>query len=112
MAKKEIDEQDLLSPIYNFEDDEEEEDNGSSMSLVEHLEELRWRIFKSLIAIAVAACVAFVFRGQIVHFLSLPLPAKADPITHGKPVVIGITEGFTVFLLISVAFGFVWALPI
>src|SRR5258708_3839036 len=81
MAKKEIDEQDLLSPIYNFEDDDdEEEDNGSSMSLVEHLEELRWRIFKALIAIAVAACVAFVFRGQIVRFLELPLPTKlADP---------------------------------
>src|SRR5713226_9398643 len=112
MAKNEIDEQDLLSPGYDDED-EEEEDNGSSMTLVEHLEELRWRIFKSIIAIVVGACVAFIFRGQILGFLELPLPGKlADPITGGKPVVTGITEGFTVYLLISIAVGFVAALPV
>ncbi len=112
MAKNEIDEQDLLSPGYDDED-EEEEDNGSSMTLVEHLEELRWRIFKSIIAIFVGACVAFIFRGQILGFLELPLPGKlADPITGGKPVVTGITEGFTVYLLISIAVGFVAALPV
>jgi sec-independent protein translocase protein TatC len=115
MAKNEIDEQDLLSPGYNDDDDEEEEeeDNGSSMTLVEHLEELRWRIFKSIIAIVVGACVAFIFRGQIVKFLELPLPAKlADPFTGGKVVVTGLTEGFTVYLLISIAVGFVLALPV
>jgi len=113
MAKNEIDEQDLLSPGYDDED-EEEEDNGSSMTLVEHLEELRWRIFKSIIAIFVGACVAFIFRGQILGFLELPLPTKlAEPsFTGGKVVVTGITEGFTVYLLISIAVGFVAALPV
>jgi sec-independent protein translocase protein TatC len=36
----------------------------------------------------------------------------ADALTHGKPVVTGITEGFTVFLMISVAVGFILALPV
>jgi sec-independent protein translocase protein TatC len=82
------------------------------MSLVDHLEELRWRIFKTLIAIAVGTIVAFIFRGYIVHFLELPLPQTADSLTHGKPIVTGITEGFTVFLMISIAAGFIFALPV
>jgi sec-independent protein translocase protein TatC len=82
------------------------------MSLVDHLEELRWRIFKSLIAIAVGSIIAFIFREQIVYFLSLPLPKSADTLTHGKPVVTGIMDGFTVFLMISIAAGFILALPV
>jgi len=92
-------------------DNWEEEDDPSAMSLVDHLEELRWRIFKSLIAIAVGTIIAFIFREQVVHFLSYPLPANADVIGR-KPIVTGITEGFTVFLMISIAVGFLLALPV
>ncbi len=110
MASNEIEEQDLLSSI--FEPDPEDENDPSAMSLVEHLEELRWRIFKSLIAIAVGSIVAFIFREQIVYILTLPLPKAADPLTHGKIVVTGLMEGFTVFLMISIAAGFILALPV
>ncbi len=110
MASNKIDEQDLLASLY--EPDEDDENDPSAMTLVEHLEELRWRIFKSLIAIAVGSIVAFIFREQIVHFLTLPLPKSADVLTHGKPIVIGIMEGFTVFLMISIAAGFILALPV
>ncbi len=92
-------------------DNLEEEDDDSAMTLVDHLEELRWRIFKSLIAIAVGSIIAFIFREQIVHVLSYPLPAKAD-VFGNKPIVTGITEGFTVFLMISIAVGFILALPV
>ena len=91
---------------------EDEEEDLTSMSLVDHLEELRWRIFKSLIAIAIGTIVAFIFREQIVSFLAAPLPQGADMLTHGKIVVTGITEGFTVFLLISFAAGVILALPV
>jgi len=91
---------------------EDEEDQLTSMSLVDHLEELRWRIFKSLIAVAVGTIIAFIFREQIVRFLAAPLPQGADMLTHGKIVVTGITEGFTVFLLISFAAGIILALPV
>src|SRR2546426_4251846 len=115
MATNELEKQAQLAPnsaANTVEDDEEEEDDDSSMTLIEHLEELRWRIFKSLIAIAVGSVVAFIFREQIVGFLTLPLPKTADPLTHGKPIVTGITEGFTVFLMISIAAGFILALPV
>ena len=110
MSSNRLDEQDLLETM--FAPGEDDENDPSAMSLVDHLEELRWRIFKSLIAIAVGAIVAFIFRGYIVHFLELPLPQTADSLTHGKPIVTGITEGFSVFLLISIAAGFILALPV
>jgi len=111
MATNKVDEQDYLATL--FPSSEEDENDPSAMSLVDHLEELRWRIFKSLIAIVVGAIVAFIFRGQIINFLQLPLPkVAADSLTHGKLVVNGITEGFTVFLMISIAAGFILALPV
>jgi sec-independent protein translocase protein TatC len=115
MSTGDIDQQDPLAILRNFNnlnDDPDDEDDGSSMSLVDHLEELRWRIFKSLIAIAVGTVIAFIFRDYIVHFLEAPLPKAADTLTHGKIVVTGLTEGFTVFLLISFAAGVILALPV
>src|SRR5947209_6189843 len=110
MASNRLDEQDPFSAFFAAGEDDENE--PSAMSLVDHLEELRWRIFKSLIAITIGTIIAFVFRGYIVHFLELPLPKAADSLTKGKPIVTGITEGFTVFLMISIAAGFILALPV
>ncbi len=94
-------------------DDDDEEDEGeASMTLVEHLEELRWRVFKSAIAIVVFGIVAFIFRDPIEKFLTYPLPKTADALGTGKIVVTGIAEGFTVYLKISFAVGFLIALPI
>ncbi|MBV8694202.1 MAG: twin-arginine translocase subunit TatC [Chloroflexi bacterium] len=112
MATGDIDQQDSMLDFDNYRF-QPEEDDSSSMSLVDHLEELRWRIFKSLIAIVVGAIIAFIFRDYIIHFLAAPLPQGADlPITHGKLVVTGITEGFTTYLLVSLAVGVVIALPV
>jgi sec-independent protein translocase protein TatC len=88
--------------------------DGSSMTLVEHLEELRWRIFKSLIAIVVFSIVAFIFRQQIMDFLTWPLPRTADILAHGnqKLVVNGVGEGFTTYLLVAAAVGFLASLPV
>ena len=110
MASNRLDEQDPVSAF--FASGEDVDDGLPTMSWIEHLEILRKRIFISLIAIAVGTIIAFIFRAQIVHFLQQPLPQTADSLTHGKPVVTGITEGFTVFLLISVAVGFILALPV
>ena len=88
------------------------------MSLVEHLEELRWRIFKSLGAIVVGAIVAFIFRDQIMNFLQAPLPDQAN-ILHNlggqgghKLVTSGLTEGLTVELILSAVVGFIITLPV
>ncbi len=111
MATSKIEEQDTMAAMDDF--DYESEDTEPGMTLVEHLEELRWRIFKSLIAIAVGAVIAFIFRQQIITFLTLPLPKQAaDSFTHGKLVVTDITGGFTVYLLVSFVAGFIVALPV
>ncbi|QBD79164.1 twin-arginine translocase subunit TatC [Ktedonosporobacter rubrisoli] len=118
MATGDIDQQDSLLALelerYKLllEEEEDEENDPSSMSLVDHLEELRWRVFKTLIAIVIGAIIAFIFRDQIMHFLELPLPKEADALGRGKLVVTGVAEGFTVFLLLSVAVGIVLALPV
>src|SRR5581483_2801504 len=111
MTTGDIDQQDLLSAYDTREDEEEEEDEGS-MTLIEHLEELRWRILKCLIAIAVMSIVAFIFRKQLMELLTAPLPKAADSLTHGQLVVMGITEGFTVFLLVSLVAGVILSLPV
>ncbi len=92
--------------------DEEPELEEATMSLVEHLEELRMRIFKSLIAVVVGAVIAFIFRVQIMNFLTLPLPKSADQIGTGKLVATGLAEGFTVFLKLALAGGILLAIPV
>lgn len=111
MATNRLDEPDILAPLFDDSDDEGPE-NGSSMTLVEHLEELRWRLIKSIAAIVLMSIIAFIFRQYIVTFLELPLPSKQADIFGGKLIVTGVMEGFTTFLLISVAAGFILALPV
>jgi sec-independent protein translocase protein TatC len=92
-----------------------DEEELSTMSLMDHLEELRWRIFKSLIAVVVGAIFAFFFRDQIMHFLQAPLPSQASVLektTGHKLVTSGLTEGLTVELVLSAVAGCVLALPI
>jgi sec-independent protein translocase protein TatC len=106
-----VDDLDLEDEDDDDDDDEDDDPGEASMTLVEHLEELRWRVFKSMIAIVVFGIIAFIFRIQIQQFLTYPLPRSADAF-GGKPIVIGIGEGFTVFLKISFAVGFILALPV
>ena len=57
------------------------------MSLVEHLEELRKRIFIALGAFVVAFAICFIFKGQILAFLTGPLEGR-------KLVTLGPAESF------------------
>ena len=42
-----------------------ERKNPDEMSFLDHLEELRWHLVRSTLAVVIIACVAFVFRGFI-----------------------------------------------
>jgi sec-independent protein translocase protein TatC len=112
MATNRLDEPDILAPLFSDNDDDEGELAGSSMTLLEHLEELRWRLVKSIAAIVVMSIIAFVFRNYVIWFLTLPLPGKQADVYGGRLIVTGIMEGFTTFLLISIAAGFILALPV
>ncbi len=94
-----------------------EEEDGATMTLVEHLEELRRRIIISAVAIVLGSIVGFIFREQILDVLTLPLPPEAvgiktTPGTHYSLVVSGVGEGFTVMLKLSVAVGICLAAPV
>jgi sec-independent protein translocase protein TatC len=113
MATSDVDQQSSSFDLGN--NDEDDENDSSAMSLVEHLEELRWRIFKSLIAITVGSIIAFIFRIQIMNFLVAPLPLAANglsKITGHTLTVTGLGEGFGVFLKLSIVVGTILALPV
>ncbi|HET8913660.1 MAG TPA: twin-arginine translocase subunit TatC [Ktedonobacteraceae bacterium] len=114
MATEKIDQENPMAAMdeYNGIFGDGDDNDASAMSLVDHLEELRKRIFVSLIAIVIGGIIAFFFRSQIMYVLQAPLPTQADALTHGKLVVTGIAEGFTVYLKLAFAVGFLFALPV
>ncbi|HRX92934.1 MAG TPA: twin-arginine translocase subunit TatC [Chitinophagaceae bacterium] len=60
--------------------DKRNKDKSAEMSFVDHLEELRWHIIRSLIAVIIGAIAVFVFIYQVVDDI-LFAPAKPDFIT-------------------------------
>src|SRR5262249_24615137 len=70
-------------PIEDRHEDyeEEEEEPGGTMTLVEHLEELRHRLIISALAIVVATVVSFFFWERILRFLLTPLPSISNKLT-------------------------------
>jgi sec-independent protein translocase protein TatC len=80
---------------------------GEEATLVEHLEELRWRIIVMLCALAVGAIVGFVFHGHLIDWLNRPLPADRRHL-----LTLGVVEPFTVTITVSVYAGFLLALPV
>jgi len=115
MATSEIDQQDMeVSSDSDWNTDNNDDGESLVMSLFEHLEELRWRIFKVLIAVTIGGIVAFIFKDALMQFLQAPLPAEASVLhtKDGKLVVIGLTQGFTVTLLVSLVVGVIISLPV
>jgi len=81
------------------------------MPILDHLEELRHRLFWSLgaVALATALSLAVVFTFPVIRFLELPirpyLPAHKLAFTHP-------TDPFDITMHTSVAFGIVLSLPV
>ena len=87
------------------EDDSKEieaEDDGS-MTLIAHLTELRSRLIKSLIAVAVGSVVGYCFIGDIMHYLTLP----AGKLYYMQP-----SEAFFTYIKVAIVAGFLLALPV
>jgi sec-independent protein translocase protein TatC len=82
-------------------------DHGEEATLVEHLEELRQRLFVCLGAVAVGVVVGYVVHRQLIHWLTLELPAN-----HRQLLTLNIGEPFMTSLWVSIYFGVLLALPV
>jgi sec-independent protein translocase protein TatC len=89
---------------------------AGEMSLWDHLTELRGRLVKCAIALAVTTIVAWMFYPQIFEFLIGPLEKSApnDAIAggSGKLLTLDPTEAFGVRIKISTYAGFAFAMPV
>ena len=79
---------------------------AGEMSLVGHLVELRNRLIKAVLAVAVASVVGFIFGDQIVAILK-------DPIPGGKQLYYtGLGDAFVIKLKIAIVVGVIIAMPV
>ena len=83
--------------------------DSSEMPFWDHLEELRWRLVKSIIAIIICAFIAYRFSDIIVNFLMLP--AKEQTIDLNFQVL-KVTSMFSIKLSIALFGGIILGLPI
>jgi len=79
----------------------------ADMSFLDHLEELRKRIIKSLIAVALGLVICLTYTQQIILFLTRP--AKAAGI---RLIAIDATEIFSVYFKVALAGGICLAAPV
>lgn len=85
-----------------------QERSDMSMTLIEHLDELRSRIIKIAVAFVIAAVVAWFFREQLFNALLEPAGNQLD----GKLYVTSVTEQLTNDLKMALYAAFVITIPI
>ena len=81
--------------------------HGEEATLVEHLEELRQRLFVCIGALLAGAIVAYVFHRRLIHLLEHELPKG-----HRHLVTLTIGEPFMTSMWLSLYAGFIVALPV
>src|SRR5436189_146174 len=74
--------------------------HSEEATLVEHLDELRTRIFVCLGALTIGFAIAFVFRGHLLHWLNAPLPDDRK-----KPITLSVAEPFLTSMKVSLLAG-------
>jgi len=81
------------------------------MTLVDHLSELRRRIFICIAAVIAGSAVGFYYSGQIVSLLKAPLPPNADgtprPLNFLSP-----GEAFFIYIKLALIVGIILAMPV
>jgi sec-independent protein translocase protein TatC len=77
----------------------------SVMSLVDHLGELRRRLFKALLAIGVGSVIGYLVAVPVRNFLILPLGGRTLQ-------VLGMGDAFVIQIKISIVIGIILAMPV
>jgi len=78
----------------------------SVMSLVDHLGELRTRLFRSILAVAVGAILGFAVSDQVITLLRAPIPSES-PLYFT-----GLGDAFVIKVKVAIAIGIVLAMPV
>ena len=83
----------------------------AEMPFLDHLEELRWRLLWSLLAVALATAVSFVL---VMHFDVLGLLIRPiEPFLHGSKLkYLSPTDPFFITVKLSILVGFLLAFPV
>ena len=92
-------------PEKSKKEDNDGKEPKADMPFLDHVEELRWRIIKSILAVVVMGLISFAFAGHIYKFATMPL---GDVKLHFTEV----TGSFYAYLKISFYTGIFGALPI
>ncbi|HUU12573.1 MAG TPA: twin-arginine translocase subunit TatC [Terriglobia bacterium] len=91
---------------------EEEHPNGKQMSFFEHLEELRQRLIRSILSLAVAFGVCFYFSDEIYGFLARPLTDTLRSLNlPDKLVYTNPTDPFNLYIKLSILAALFLASP-
>jgi sec-independent protein translocase protein TatC len=96
-------------PYDPDEEDSEQDDDSGKMSFLEHLDELRQRIIKSLLSLVVGFSVALYFVQQLEDFVYQPLKVlfKTGKFQYTEP-----TEAFMLSMKLAALVGLLAAMPI
>lgn len=76
------------------------------MGVLEHFNDLRKALMRSLIAMVVGSAISFIFAQQLIEVLAIPIGGVE------KLVAIEVTESLGVFMRVSLLSGFIIALPV
>jgi sec-independent protein translocase protein TatC len=79
--------------------------DGSVMSLVDHLGELRTRLFRVILAVVVGGAIGFVLAETVRNYL-------LDLLPDGTAQTLGPGDGFAIQLRISLVIGVILAMPV
>lgn len=80
------------------------------MTLTEHLEELRWCLLKSVLAIVLASGASYFFSEAIFSFIVAPLRQNLQP---GQNLIgTSVTEAFFVEIKVALAAGVLFSCPV
>jgi sec-independent protein translocase protein TatC len=88
--------------------DDEEEELAGRMSFLEHLDELRRRLVRAVLALAIGVLISFAFIGKIYDFIMAPLfhAVPGVSLIYTEP-----TEAFALYIRLSLIAGTVIAAP-
>ena len=81
------------------------EEGEETMDIWEHINELRSRLLKSMLALLATTMLSFAFTQQIIAFLAKPIGGIE------KLVSIEMTENMGVFMRVSLLSGLIFAIP-